>query len=108
MSITLVHLFVELRRLDDESGTLPPTGRVTIPLGKTVLFGNDPIPEVDSANLVVRFVDNGDLIRPLDDLHGIAAGTQHRPRHPGAETVAPWSLSGSRDHSLIFLHFRLR
>src|SRR5262249_52109588 len=106
--ITLVHLFVELRRLDDKGVALPPSGRVTIPFGKTVLFGNDSIPEVDPSNLVVRFVDNRYLIRPLNDLHGIAAGTQHRSRHAGAETVASGCFSGSRDQTLIFLHLRLR
>src|SRR5262249_27725071 len=73
-------------------------------LRETVLFGNNPIPKVDPPNLIVRFIDDRNLIRPLDDLHRIATGTQHGSRHSCAQTVASRSISGSRDETLIFLH----
>src|SRR5688572_26161932 len=53
----------------------------------------------------MRLVDDRDLIRPLDDFHRVAAGSEHRPWHAGAEAEATRHVARARDQGLVGLHF---
>jgi len=55
----------------------------------------------------MSLVDNRDLVGPLDDLHRIAAGSEHRTRHAGSEAEAARRVAGPLDQRLIVSDFPL-
>jgi hypothetical protein len=106
--IALIDLFDEMRRLHDESVAFPPSAGVSIPTGQPIDLGDDSVAEVHAPNLVVRFVDDDELFRPLVDLHGIAARAHHRSWHACAEAIASWRIARRSHQSLIPSDFLLR
>ena len=66
-----------------------------------IAFRHDAVAEIDAADLVVRLVDDHDLLGPLMDLHRIAAGAEHRAGHAGAEAEAAGRVAGRLDERSI-------
>ena len=87
---------------------LPAAARVAVAAREPVGFGHDAVAEVDAANLVVRLVDDHDLLGPLMDLHRIAARTEHRSGHAGAQAVAAGRVAGRLDQRLVLRDLLLR
>src|SRR5262245_52083634 len=99
--VALIDLLDEIRGLDDQRVSFPSSVRIPIASGQPVRLRDDAIAEVYATDLVVRFVDNHDLLGTLMDLHGIATRTEHRSPHARAKTVAAWRVAGWLDERLI-------